>query len=256
MNQGLYKNVLTEFKSYLDSNHRETIYFEALRFKNLKDEDDDLAYSEIMQKVMFSLNQVLNDRHTNIFIENLRKYNKINIYKRYAIDKVNSLSRESVFEDRINSIQAICTVSHLKSSFFIDTHRYLDHLPVSVKVSYWNFDMLHSNKPYDVLDNLLSVISKNKEDQRLYFYFIRYYFSNDNIKSILSATNKNDTNRIAFLAAILYVYCISDKYHELDEEYKLISKTMKWISKSIPADLEREYQIIENIEAKFSIPAL
>jgi hypothetical protein len=255
----IYKDIINEFKSYLDNNLSETVYFEAMRLKKELDKDHQLSYyKDIIEKERFSMNDVLNAEQTKVFANQLKSLNKIRHYHHYAAENIAGLGDGSDFYHRINSIQTFCSFYYIDSgkSFFKELNRESESLPVSVRIPYWSFDLLYSPQPFDLLYQLLQSLASNTQLKDLYFNFIRFYFSVDNIKELLSRPiNKKDTNFIAFIVAILYIYFIKDEHEELDGEFRLIKKVMQVTEHVMPNEIESQFGVIDTIQSRLVLIA-
>lgn len=242
MKKFAYKKIIDEFRSYLDDNLSETVYFEALRHKNYDDRDNQLVYSEIIRKNLFSLNYVLDNTETSEFTGRLRALRKVREYEAHAFKTFENLDTNSEFQDRVNSIQAISTFYHLDSKHLLsELYKEIDNFPLSVKISFLNFDLLVSKDPYDTLSNLLNEVDNNKKTEALYFNFIRYYFSHNDIMSLLR--QRIDANHIAFFIAILYIYSRTGNDAALKVEARLVERLFRKMTDSLPSEIEAAYHI-------------
>lgn len=251
----IYQSALKEFEDYLDSNHSETVYFETLKLARNNKTNIDFSYQKILKKNIFSLNSVLDSEQTFSFTSSLKSLGKIRKYETYAFETLDSINKKSEFEDRLNSIQAICSFSFFsnKNSFY-NKYDNNSHFPISVKLPYQNFDILYSNNPFDVLSELLTSITENRKNEDLYYNFISYYYSVEEFKSIFTDFSKltlkeKNFNKTAFLIAIIYTFIIKQNIHTFSHLSKvLLAKIIKKITIDTPDDLKSKFHIIEKIE--------
>lgn len=253
----IYKDILQEFKSYLDSNHSESIYFETLILAKSNENSIDLSYRKIIKNDIFSLNKVLDDKGTIAFTNDLRSLGKIRKYEVYAYDKLNCLTQKSDLEDRLNSIQAICSFSHFsKRNIFYDAYDHNENFPVSVKLSYQNFDIQFSNEPFTVLSNLLETLNANKSNVELYSNFLDYYYSKETIVDLISeysTRTKKNYNNVAFLVAVIWVFLLKEKMgSRLNLNKHVLNKVYKQLEEEIPKSLDDKFNISEQIKLAIS----
>lgn len=256
MAEFIYKNLVNEFKGYLDNNHLESIYFESLRIKNLNDTTTDVTYRDLIRNEKFTTPILLNNDKTHVYIQQLKSIGKVRHYQKYCYHLLDNLGFKSELTDKINSIQAISGNSHLhKRSIFLEGEKEYDNFPVSVKVSFKYFDTMFNNDPFESLNDLLTLIKSEQKNETLYFNFIRYYLSNDNIHTLLlEYTTENQKRKAAQLIAVLYIFFTKgNKFHELSDQFTLINETIQKFSKDIPSELNQEFDIIDSIKSKLEL---
>jgi hypothetical protein len=249
MKEFIYQNIIDEFKQYLDFNLEETVYFESLRIKYHESEDDNLEYRSIIKNENFRTNRVLDNANNIVFSSEIKKLGKVRKYEDYCITTIEKLEKEVELKNKLNSIQAISTISILeKKRLFKEIQKERAKLPISVKVSIKNFEFLFNDDPFESLSELFDLIS-DKRFENLYFNYNRYYLSNNDLRNILKHNlTRNENNGTAFITALLYVFL---KYEEnnldLNSNIDLIKNITKKISKIIPSELDKRYNIIEII---------
>lgn len=251
----IYDKVLNEFESYLNSNHSETVYFETLKLAKNNQTNIDFSYRSILKKNIFSLNSVLDSTQTLSFISSLRSLGKVRLYENYCFETLDSINKKSLLEDRLNSIQAICSYSHFSSrNEFYSKFDGKKNFPIAVKLSYQNFDILNSNNPFDILLELLTSITEDRKTEDLYYNFISYYYSENDLESIFKdicnlTLKEKDFNKIAFFIAILYTFIIKNNVPDFAHLLKLnFTKVIKKIEIDTPHEINSKFHIVEKLE--------
>jgi hypothetical protein len=249
MKDFIYQNVIDEFRQYLDFNLEETVYFESLRIKFHEVEDDTLEYRSIIRKEIFRTSRVLDNSNNIAFSSEIRKLGKVRKYEDYCLNTIEELEKEVELINKLNSIQAISTISLLdKKNLFKEIQKEISKLPTSVKVTTKNFEFLFNDDPFESLSELFDLIS-DKRFENLYFNYNRYYLSNNDLKNIinhnLTSTEKKGT---AFVTALLYVFLkYEETFLDINSDIDIFQNITKKISRSIPSELNKRYNIIEII---------
>lgn len=254
MDNFIYHNIIDEFKSYLESNLSETIYFESLRLKNYIHSKNELSYRDIISDESFAVNSVLDKHATSIYARNIRSLNKVRSYRKYADSEFDELNINSDFHKRLGTIQILCTMHTMdKKSYFEQLSPDILNFPTVVKIPYLNFDLTFSEDPFRPLSELLKILTDNENTRGFYMHFIDYYFSNQDINEIILANLKDSNqNSIAFIIAILYVYSVTENNFRLPDE-KLILKALNKIYKAIPKSIDQDYLVCEKVKSKFEL---
>lgn len=257
MGKFIYQNIINEFEEYLDDNLEESIYFESLRIKFLHADDASLVYRSIIKENRFKTTRVLNKINNINFSSEIRKQRKIRKYEDYTANTLDSLKTNSILKNRLNSIQAINTISTLKKkTLFSEIHNNINNYPTSVKVSLANLDFQFNNDPYESLSEMMELISNEARNENLYYNYLKYYLSNENINDRLRNISKNsDKKEFAFMTALLYVFSKYDNsYNELFSLIEKNNSIIKKITNNLPSGLNKKHnlmnKILENLSEK------